>query len=33
MRKDYGMALSVYANKAHQGFTNERKFIINAKWW
>jgi hypothetical protein len=33
MRNDYGSELSVYANKANFGYPNERKFIIDAKWW
>jgi hypothetical protein len=33
MRRDYGYKLSLYANRANIGYANEKKFIIDAKWW
>ena len=33
MKRTYGKDLKVFANKGDQGFPNERKYIIDAKWW
>lgn len=33
MRKEYGPDLKVFANRADIGYPNERKYIIDAKWW
>lgn len=33
MRRDYGSDINVFVNRGNQGHTNERKYIINAKWW
>lgn len=33
MKKDYGPNLKVFVNKGDAGFPNERKFILESKWW
>ena len=33
MRKEYGPDLKVFTNRGDEGFPNERKFIIESKWW
>lgn len=33
MLKEYGPNLKIFANKGNCGFPNERKFIIESKWW
>jgi hypothetical protein len=33
MKKEYGQDLKIFANKADAGFPNERKYILDAKWW
>ena len=33
MKKIYGIDLKVFANKGNEGCPNEKKYIIDAKWW
>eukprot|EP00347_Sterkiella_histriomuscorum_P024398 403331254 len=33
MKKEYGNDLKIFVNKADFGFPNERKYIIESKWW
>ena len=33
MKRTYGMNVKVLVNKGDQGVPNERKYIIDAKWW
>mmetsp|Transcript_1619 Transcript_1619/g.1554 ORF Transcript_1619/g.1554 Transcript_1619/m.1554 type:complete len:328 (+) Transcript_1619:1112-2095(+) len=33
MKRGQGPNLNVFTNKGDQGFINERKYIIDAKWW
>lgn len=33
MKREYGEDAKVFMNKGDQGFPNERKYIIDAKWW
>ena len=33
MMKEYGPKISTFTNKADYGFPNEKKFLIDAKWW
>ena len=33
MKKQYGENLKEYVNKGSTGHPNEKKYIIDAKWW
>ena len=33
MQKIYGEDLKMFVNKGDAGHTNERKYIIDARWW
>lgn len=33
MKRAYGRDLKIFANKGDQGFPNERKYIVEGKWW
>ena len=33
MRRQYGQDLKIFVNKGGIGVPNERKYIIDAKWW
>ena len=33
MKNEQGEDIQVFINKADKGFPNEKKYIIDAKWW
>lgn len=33
MKKEYGEDLKIFANKGSSGIPNERKYILDARWW
>ena len=33
MKRIYGQDIKLFVNKGNYGATNERKFIVDAKWW
>lgn len=33
MKDEYGPDLKIFVNRGEVGFLNEKKYIIDAKWW
>ena len=33
MKKEYGLNIEMYANKANKGYPHQKKYIVEAKWW
>lgn len=33
MKREYGPDIKIYTNRGEWGFPNERKYIVDAKWW